>query len=353
MPHGTSSRTSPPAQPAPPPMDGAAGRGRSPAPAPRPRGLGLGIRVPPQAVADAEAAGPAPGDGQGRVRDLLATVVDRQQRDPLGRAATRALRQALGASASADARGAADDLRQVVQPVTTCRRVLVGAVRGGAGATTLAALLGCAYAKHRDDLVVAMDAGRGHGSLGFRLDGAAAWSSADLAALAGLADVQAAARLVRGRGRLSVLPRPPGVDLDRYWSKSAALTRFLGVAVVDGGHDALTVPGHLDGAHSLVLAVPATVDGVRSALAWLEDADDGLSRRTVPVLVARAPHHGLRPAAAVRALSAGGPAATWLRYDPVLATGAPLDLPRLAADTVGAVLHVAGAALTSAIGGRS
>lgn len=320
-----------------------------------PRGAGTAPPdLPPDGVAPRTAVPEAPAvpadNRQRRQLELLATITGKPPRGGGHGRAGRSLRRAFDPTASADVYGATEDLRRVTQPVTTCRRILVGGVRGGAGATTLAALLACAFVKHRNDLVLAMDAAPGHGSLEFRLDGTAVWTDADLAALAGRNDAREAAQLARGRGRLSLLPRPAGTDLDAYWEQAARLTRFYGVALIDGGHDSLTTPGYLDGAAALVLAVPATVDGARCALAWLDEADPGLWRRTVPVLVGRAPHSGLRRPAAVRALRAGETAATWLAYDPVLATGAPLDLASLAEETVRAVVRVAGAALTLAAG---
>jgi hypothetical protein len=284
---------------------------------------------------------------------VLGGLVGRQPSgDGMRSSIVRVARRALGATASAEAYEISNDLRQVVQPVTTCRRILVSGVRGGAGATTLAALLGLAYAGHRHERTLAMDVTSGNGSLSFRLGDAAVWSYHDVARLTQQPDLDQAARLVQSRGQLSLLPRPPAVDIDSYWTTSAVLTRFFSLAVVDGGYEALTAPGYLDRAHAHVLAIPATVDGVRTALAWMAAVGPEMWRRTVPVLVGHAPDSGLRLDATRRALDSAAAPATWLGYDRSLATGSALQPKRLSQQTIDTVLHIAGAALTRACGER-
>ncbi|MEV4617880.1 hypothetical protein AB0J74_04060 [Asanoa sp. NPDC049573] len=268
--------------------------------------------------------------------------------EPPARAAARVARRLLGARATAEAHAIAGDLGRVTQPVTTCRRVLVAGVAGGAGATTLAALLALAYTGHRRDRVLALDATAGGGSLPFRIGSAVRWSYPDLVA-AGPDD---AARVLRGGERLGVLDRPAGVDLDDFWTVGSWIARYYAVGVLDGGAEGATDPRYLAHMHSLVLAVPATVDGVRAALVWLDRAGPEVAGRTVPVLVGHAPVHGLRDGPALRALAAGTPAVP-LAYDRSLATGAPLWPKRLGLPTVDAALRIAGLALTIACGGRS
>jgi hypothetical protein len=281
---------------------------------------------------------------------VLHPLVGRHPRgDTPQRAVGRVVRRALGATASADLHGAERDLHQVVRPVTTCRRVMVAAVRGGAGASTLAALLSLAYAGHRRDRTLLMDATTGCGSLAFRIGGSALWPYHELVELSYQPDPDRTAALLRARGPMSVMVRPPGEPVDAFWTISAVLTRFAGVAVIDGGNGALRELGYVEHAHALVLAIPATVDGVRTGLAWLAEARPEVRARTVPVLVSRSRVTGLRQGAVLRAMGGGVPA-TWLAYDRSLATGAPLRPRRLSQATVDTVRHVAGAALTVACG---
>ena len=270
---------------------------------------------------------------------------------PAGHPIGPSLRWVLGASSAARLRAVAEDLRRVAQPVTTCRRIVVAGVRSGAGATTLAALLGLAFATHRRDLTLAVDASGGSGSLAYRLGDAPAWSYQDLASVAGQPDVNQAGLLVRSRGQLSVLPHLPGAAIDDYWTASAALTRFCAVSVVDGGLPALGGIGYLGDAHAMVLAIPATMDSVRTALAWFAHTPPQVRCRAVPVLVGDVPAGGLRRAATVRALGTEVPTAC-LPYDRGLATATPVRPRRLRQQTVDASLQIAGTALTLACGAR-
>jgi len=270
---------------------------------------------------------------------------------PAGRPVGPSLRRVLRASSAARLRAVAEDLRRVAQPVTTCRRIVVGGVGNGAGATTLAALLGLAFATHRRDLTLAVDASAGGGSLAYRLGDVPAWSHQDLASLAGQLDVNQAGQTVRSRGQLSVLPHLPGTAIDDYWTVSAALTRFCAVSVVDGGVSAPGGIGYPGGAHAMVLAIPATMDSVRTALAWFAGAPPQVRCRAVPVLVGDVSAGGLRRTATVRALGVEVPAAC-LPYDHGLAAAAPVRPRRLRQQTVDATLQIAGTALALASGAR-
>ncbi|HEV7712621.1 MAG TPA: hypothetical protein VGP16_30795 [Asanoa sp.] len=302
------------------------------------------------AVGRARPAPPAapPADPAAAAKAVRALTGRHPHGEPPARAALRVARRLLGTRATAEAHAIAGDLGRLTQPVTTCRRILVAGVAGGAGATTLAALLGLAFTGHRRDRVLALDATAGAGSLSFRIGSAVHWSYPDLVR-SGLDD---AARVIRASERLGVLDRPAGVDLDDFWTVGSWIARYYAVSVLDGGADGATDPRYLAHMHSLVLAVPATVDGIRAALTWLDRTGPEIAGRTVPVLVGHAPVHGLRDGPALRALSTGSPAVP-LGYDRSLATGAPLWPKRLGLPTVDAVLRIAGLALTIACGGRS
>ena len=272
-----------------------------------------------------------------------------------GRPLGPSFRRLLGANSPARLRAVEEDLRRVAQPVTTCRRIVVRGVCNGAGVTTLAALLGLVFATHRRDLTLAVDASVGSGSLASRLGDMPVWSYQDVASLAGEPDSSRVGQMVRSRGRLSVLPHSAGFSVDGSWTASTVLTRFCAVSIVDGGLAGPTGVGSLAdanaGCHATVLAVLATMDGVRAALAWFARTPPQLRSRVMPVLVGDVSAGGLRRAATLRALSSEVPAAC-LPYDRGLAVAAvPVSARRLRQQTVDAVLHVAGAALTLACGG--
>jgi hypothetical protein len=273
--------------------------------------------------------------------------------DPAWPRLRRALATVTGsASGSARVHAYTDDLARIQQPVTTCRRILVAGVRGGAGATTVAALLAGALARFRSDAVLACETNRGHGSLAYRLTAVRPWSGAEVAGLLGGEPDDAVRALAGQRGQVHLLTRPGGLDLETYRETYTALLRFFGVAVLDAGHDAMVVPGHLGTGHSLVLAIPATLDGMRTALTWYGEVGPQRLPGTVAVLVEQNPGRGLNLARAADRLRAAGSLVCVLRYDRSLAAGAPLSPRHYAEATTPAVVQVAAAALTAACGNR-
>jgi hypothetical protein len=241
-----------------------------------------------------------------------------------------------------------DDVHRIQQPITTCRRILVAGVRGGSGATTLAALLSYAYVRYRTDGTLALETTRGHGSLAYRLGAAMRLTATDASALVRRPPGEAAAALSQHQRRPTLLSRPGALDLDAYRAVSTRLMRFFGLAVIDGGHDAVIQSGYLADGHSLVLAIPATLDGMRTALAWFAEVAPDLRARTVPVLVDQSPDSALNHAKAAESLRGAGVPACVLGYDRSLAAGAPLEPGRFARLTAPAVARIGAAALTLA-----
>lgn len=143
----------------------------------------------------------------------------------------------------------------------------------------------------------------------------------------------------------NLLVRPGTMDLDPYRALSATLMRFFGLAVIDAGHDAVVVPGHVGTGHSLVLAIPATLDGMRTAMAWYAETAPELRGRTVAVLVEHSPDAALYRRRAADSLRAVGAQVHLLSYDRSLAAGAPLQPGLLARKTTYAVVRIAAAAL--------
>jgi len=221
-------------------------------------------------------------------------------------------------------------------PVTTGRRIAVVSPRGGAGRTTVAALLACAFAARRADHVLIADAEPGLGSLAWRLDVSppadpAALGPRLLAARAGtLADVDAL--LPATAAGLRVLPAGAGTTGEI----TQALSRFFAVTVIDGGG-----PPTPD-AHAAVFVTPTTPDGVRSTAVAL----DQWRGAAVAVLVAR--ERVARPPSG--ALEHAGLPVVRLPYDRHLAAGEVLRLDRLAAATHREVMRLAGLALRAALG---
>ncbi|MFI9529103.1 hypothetical protein [Micromonospora rosaria] len=286
--------------------------------------------------------------------------------DNPGRRLARLVSGLVGApTTAAEVHALLDDLRRVQRPLTTCRRILVAAVRGGAGATTLTGLLATVFATYRGDGALALETTLGHGSLEFRFSesgpaAAGVWTADQVAAMSQLPPSDVAERMSHEDHRVHLLPRPGHMGLDTYGEAARALMRFFGCAVIDGGHDALTQPGHLGTVHTVVLAIPATVDGVRTAGIWFRETDPELHARTVPVLMEVSPGSRLDPArvadalrdgggaSAVRALDASSGRPHLLPYDRSLATGAPVRTGLLAHRTTPTVVRIAATALALA-----
>ena len=287
----------------------------------------------------------------------------RRHGDPLARRLGQRARE-LGGSAAQEARRTVGISQQLAQPVTTGRRIAVASVRGGAGKSTVAALLGSALAAHRIDRILAVDADPYLGSLGPRL-GAASPLPVRVFGPAGPSTFrdfgEAEPYLAHVAGRLWALTgdagsaAETGLELDAFRAATAALARFFAVTVTDAGAGLLTElnRGIVAGAHALVLVAPSTVDGVMSAgraLAWLAAGPlAGLAGRTVIVLNAISPEASAIDAGrASAALAATGPVVVRLPFDRHLASGSLLDPYLLGAGTRTALLEIAAEALTRA-----
>jgi MinD-like ATPase involved in chromosome partitioning or flagellar assembly len=243
-------------------------------------------------------------------------------------------------------------------PVTTGRRIAVVSVRGGAGRSTVTALLGSVFAARRQDHVLAADADPDHGSLAWRL---------------GLREREPlpvlAPRLLAARGigeldpllsstpvGLRMLPGAPGAPPTTTRDVTRALSRFFAICVTDCGRG-LDAPGTaevLGEAHAVVLVAPATPDGVRSTSAGLTRLPPGLLPRVVVVLSTadRGGRAALDLGAARRALAGTGAPVVVLPYDRHLAAGTPIVPKRLAEATTVEATRLAGYALRCAGGGQ-
>jgi septum site-determining protein MinD len=248
------------------------------------------------------------------------------------------------------------------RPVSTGRRIVVAAARGGAGRTTLTALMGTAFATRRADPVLVVDAAPWPGSLTWRLG------------LIGVAPLSATAPRVMGpQGRRladldGVLARTPAglwclpggdgeqVPVHVVRDATRALSRLCAVTVTDTGEGlgAASTGSVLSDAHAVVLAAPSTPDGVvatAASLARLGVGSPGLLSRVVVVLVELDPsaRSALRVSDAVTALASWGVAVLPLPHDRHLAAGAAVAGRRLAAATVRATHHICAETLERAV----
>ncbi|XRQ03342.1 hypothetical protein ACN3XK_42965 [Actinomadura welshii] len=265
----------------------------------------------------------------------------------------------------------ADDVQALTEhgawiqhPVTTGRRIAVTGLRGGAGKSTVAALVASVFARYRRDRVLALDLDPELGSLPLRLGVRAEHTLADLAGLdlaaAPFEDVEP--RLTRLGETLWALPGHRGAlgggaDGGVYRAAGVPLSRFFGVAVTDCGAGISTDLHRavLSAAHAQILVTPATVDGAASvgrALDWMNASGfRDLVSRTVVVFAVQSPH--LTRLADVKKageiLAEAGVGSVKLRFDRHLATGSVLDAGRLGYSTRVAAMVIAAEALRRAL----
>jgi MinD-like ATPase involved in chromosome partitioning or flagellar assembly len=283
--------------------------------------------------------------------------------DPLVRRMGQGVRKAVGASAAGDLRELADVAGRLARPVSTCRQIAVASVRGGAGKTTLAALIGAIIAAHREDRVLAMDADPGLGSLPLRLGVTAERSMHELAAVHPRSWEEVAGYLGQAAQRLWVLSGTTGgrlgeeLGLDTFQAAFSGLSRYFSASVIDCGAGILGAlqRGVLATAHAQVLVTPATVDGAlsaRSALDWFAANGHGvLLSRTVIVLVTHTPQVYADLEQVQAMLSTGGMTVIHLPFDRHLATGTSIDLDRIGAASRSAATQIAADVFARSAGG--
>ncbi|RAY13177.1 hypothetical protein DPM19_22060 [Actinomadura craniellae] len=262
---------------------------------------------------------------------------------------------------SAEVQSIAEFGEQVQRPITTGRRIAVMGVRGGAGKSTVTALIASVFAHYRQDRVLALDVDPDLGSLPLRLGAAPEHAIDDLArggvVGGGFEDVRP--YLAQGGGeRLWVLPAALGEVRDSslepavYEAVAVPLSRFFGVTITDCGADPLSELNRtvLAGAHAQILVAPTTPDGataVGRVLDWQRSRGLGdLAARTLVVFTVKSPaaKQALDLEGAAGILGEAGAGVQRLGYDRHVAVGTALD-PRLMgyATRVTAVRLAAGA----------
>ncbi|MFF1921501.1 MinD/ParA family protein [Streptomyces sp. NPDC058221] len=319
------------------------------------RGPGAAVPAPHGGSAHAPHGGSAPAPhATHRPTPDARAVVDRdpavaarrpQRGESVVVRASRALRHIVSSSTAREVAEATRAAEMLQQPVTTGRQIAVTSIRGGAGKTTVAALLGTAYAHYRQDPVLLVEADPALGSLPLRLGAETLrWTTADLADIVqpqmSLLDVTG--YLVQLPGNAWLLPGSQGrigtmLDTSTYERVMVALRRYFGVTVVD----CETLPAEvarvaLSASQARVLTAPATLDGVTSTYAvleWMQGLPRHVMDGTVVVLSNMAARPGIDMDAAAERLRSTGAAVHVLPFDRHLAAGGPLRTELLARPT--------------------
>ncbi|URM91581.1 MinD/ParA family protein [Streptomyces sp. MRC013] len=296
---------------------------------------------------------PAPDSRPVIDENLASTARAPHRGESLTTRTARAVRRIVSSSTAREVAEATSAAEALQQPVTTGRQIAVTSIRGGAGKTTVAALLGTTYAYYRQDPVLLVEADPDLGSLPLRLGAEQLrWTTADVADIVepqmSLLDVTGyliqlpdnAWLLPGGQGRIGAM-----LDATTYGRTMVALRRYFGVTVVD----CETLPAEvarvaLSASQARVLTAPATLEGLSSTytvLEWMRGLPPHIMAATVVVLTELAPHRGLDHRAAARKLSSTGASVHVLPYDRHLAAGGRLHTGLLAGPTRRAVTRIA------------
>jgi MinD-like ATPase involved in chromosome partitioning or flagellar assembly len=273
--------------------------------------------------------------------------------EALAARALRGLRRTVSSSAAREVAETTAIAEILQQPVTTGRQIAVTSIRGGAGKSTLAALLGTAYAHYRQDPVLVVEADPALGSLPLRLGAETLrWTTGDLADIVEpqmtLLDVTG--YLVQLPGNAWLLPGSQGqigamLDSKAYERVMISLRRYFGMTVID----CETLPAEvarvaLSASQARILAAPATLEGITSTYAvlqWMQGLPPHVIAGTVVVLSELVPHTGLDAAKAAQKLTSTGASVQVMPYDRHLAAGGVIRTELLAHETREAATRLA------------
>ncbi|MGW9025539.1 MinD/ParA family protein [Streptomyces sp. NPDC055722] len=262
--------------------------------------------------------------------------------EPLSARALRAVRRTVSSSAAREVTGATATAEVLQQAVTTGRQIAVTSIRGGAGKTTVAALLGTTYAHYRHDPTLIIEADPALGTLPLRLGAETLrWTTGDVAGIVepqmSLLDVTG--YLVQLPDNAWLLPGSQGqigamLDTKAYERVMVSLRRYFGVTVVD----CETLPAEvarvaLSASQARVLTAPATLEGVSSTFAvleWMRGLPRHVIEGTIVTLTEMVPHTGLDATQAAETLRATGARVHVLPYDRHLAAGGAIRTELLA-----------------------
>ncbi|QZL06629.1 hypothetical protein K2224_04785 [Streptomyces sp. BHT-5-2] len=279
----------------------------------------------------------------------------------MARRAGRALRRVFASSPAAETAALTQAAHAIQQPVPSGRQIAVSSIRGGAGKSTVAALLALTFAHYRPDPVLAVEADPALGTLPHRLGAREVrWSGSDLAQILDpsmlITDLTGYLLPFTGGGWL--LPGSQGaigtrLDLETYRVVMTSLRRHFAATVVD----CETLPAEvartaLVTTQARVLVTPATPEGVaatRSVLDWVGGLHPGLLPTTVVVLTHPSPDSGVDVRRAAAHLGAGGAAVLPLPYDRHLAAGGAIRAELLGARTQEAAARIAAETMDRAV----
>ncbi|WP_243711454.1 MinD/ParA family protein [Actinomadura sp. KC216] len=306
---------------------------------------------PPEAAAPVPAPGQVGPAGAGQPIPAEELVRKHQHGDPLARRMGRSVRKAVGGG-TREARDMAAFVELMQRPVPSTRQIAVASVRGGAGKTTMAALVSTELARHRRDRVLAADADAELGSLPLRLGVRPQLSLFDLAGQNPRSFEEAARFLAPTPEGLLVLSSTRGgriageFTLEMFQNAVSQVARYVGTTVIDCGAGILTElnRGVVAASHGLVLVTPGTVDGAlsaRGALEWYAANNQrDLLARTVIAMVSHAPQVGADLQRAQQMLAAWGLPVVPVPYDRHLATGGSLNMSMVSAAARAAVTQI-------------
>ncbi|RMI32536.1 hypothetical protein EBO15_41840 [Actinomadura harenae] len=282
--------------------------------------------------------------------------------DRIGKRLGRGVRKAVGGGSAMTAQQQAAFADLMARPVPSFRQIAIASVRGGAGKTTMAALLASELARHRQDRVLAIDADAELGSLPLRLGLVPQLSLFELAQANPSTFDEVSKFLSRTSEGLWVLSSTRGgrmtreFDVPTFQRALSSVSRFVSAAVVDCGAGILTDvnQGIIAQTHALVLVTPGTVDGAlsaRGALEWF--ANNGrqhVFQRAVVAMVSHAPQVNADLGRAEEMLTAWGLPVVQVPYDRQVATGAALDLDKVGGATRQAATKVVYQAFARSLG---
>jgi MinD-like ATPase involved in chromosome partitioning or flagellar assembly len=287
--------------------------------------------------------------------------------DPAWRRARDAVRAVVGRQTSREIAERTAAAQAASRPITTGRRVAVVSVRGGAGRSTVSALLTTTLAGLRPDPVLAVDADPEPGSLPLRLgplsDGGRTGTDGGIDRAGEFGQVtKGLHRTVSGvwlwrqahAATLHRLGEPAAVGL--LCDRQRYLSRFFAVLVTDCGPG---LGGAANGvvlgdAHAIVVTGTATLDGVQGVDTALQrlTARGGhqlLGRCVVAIATATPGPLGVDLDDAVGRLRGYGVPVVVFPHDRQLALGGPIDVHRLGAGVRTASVRLAAAVMDRAV----
>ncbi|BDH09285.1 hypothetical protein HOK021_04640 [Streptomyces hygroscopicus] len=334
---------------------------QAPHPTPPPPSTAAVTSAPVHTPTPVRRSGPTPVSVPLMPPELDALRSKPRHGESVAQRAGRAVRRAIASSPAAETASVTQTAYAIQQPVTTGRQISVSSIRGGAGKSTVAALLALTYAHYRADPVLAIEADPALGTLPHRLGAREVrWSGTDLAQIVdpSMLITDLTGYLIPFPGGGWLLPGSQGaigtrLEIDTYRVVMTSLRRYFATTVVD----CETLPAEvartaLVTTQARVLVSPATPEGVaatRSVLDWVGGLHPGMLPTTVVVLSHVSPDSGLDLRKATEHLGIGGATVLPLPYDRHLAAGGAIRTELLGERTLQAAARIAAEAMDRAV----